>query len=203
MISSPTQSENLNLPSADEVLWDRFRKGDRAAYQTLYRRYLNDLYNYGYHIIPNEAVVTDQIQELFIILWKTKSDLPAAVNVKPYLFRALRNNISKEVGRHKYFVCDMEHKFKEVLTCSSFESSMIAQQTQLENKKRVQQAILILSERQREVINLLFYEQCSYEEVADIMEINIRSVYTLAWKALAALRKELSSLFIGLIGVFL
>ena len=45
--------------------------------------------------------------------------------------------------------------------------------------------------RQREVIHLLFFEGQSYEEIADIMGIHVQSVYTLAWKALTALKKRL------------
>lgn len=54
-----------------------------------------------------------------------------------------------------------------------------------------QNACNTLSTRQTEVINLLFYEKFSYEAAVRIMDINLRSVYTLTWNALAILRKEL------------
>jgi len=47
--------------------------------------------------------------------------------------------------------------------------------------------------RQKQVIHLLFFEQIAYEEVSKLMGINLRSVYTLAWKAIANLKKHIVS----------
>ncbi|MEX2565058.1 MAG: sigma factor-like helix-turn-helix DNA-binding protein, partial [Cyclobacteriaceae bacterium] len=49
-----------------------------------------------------------------------------------------------------------------------------------------------------EVIHLLYYENCSYEDISKIMGINVQSVYTLAWKAIANLKRRFA-----LIGLFL
>ncbi|MEK6479400.1 sigma-70 family RNA polymerase sigma factor [Catalinimonas sp. 4WD22] len=188
---------NEDTSATDESLWEEVRCGDRAAYQKLYSRHLNDLYNYGYKIISNEAVVTDQIQELFIDLWKYKERLSGIKNIKHYLYRSLRNKIVKDISRNRYVVKDMESEYANALVVLPLENKIIESQTLADTKKKLQKAFLALSKRQREVINLLFYEKFSYEEVAEIMSINLRSVYTLAWKALSVLRKELSCLIIA------
>lgn len=188
---------NEDTSATDESLWEEVRRGDRAAYQKLYSRHLNGLYNYGYKIVSNEAVVTDQIQELFIDLWKYKESLSGIKNIKHYLYRSLRNKIIKEISRNRYVIRDMESEYGNALVVLPLENKIIESQTLSDTKKKLQKAFLALSKRQREVINLLFYEKFSYEEVADIMNINLRSVYTLAWKALSVLRKELSCLIIA------
>lgn len=189
-----------DLPVSDEGLWEVCRQGDRDAYQTLYCKYLNDLYNYGYKIVPDNVAVADHIQDLFIDLWKRKNNLSQIKNFKHYLFRSLRNRIVNEVSQRRYLVCDMESEYGEALLVLPREHEMIESQTHSEEKERLQRAFLALSKRQKEVINLLFYEKCSYEEVAGIMGINLRSVYTLAWKALAVLRKELGRLAVAFLG---
>ena len=195
-----TSLPSRDLPVSDESLWEAVRQGDRGSYQMLYSTYLNDLYNYGYKIIPNKAVVADHIQDLFIDLWKYKDNLSRIKNFKHYLFRSLRNRIIKEVSRNRYMVCDMESEYTNALVVLPFEHKIIESQTQSDTAKKLQKAFLALSKRQREVINLLFYEKFSYEEVAGIMGINLRSVYTLAWKSLAVLRKELSCLIVAFLG---
>jgi RNA polymerase sigma factor (sigma-70 family) len=189
-----------DLSASDEVLWEAFRQGDRDCYQKLYTKYLDALYNYGYKVFPNKAVITDLIQDLFIDLWKYKNNLSQVKNVKFYLFRSLRNRIIKEVERNRYITYDMESEFGNALMVLPFEAKIIETQIQSENKEKLQKAFLALSKRQREVINLLFYEKFSYEEVTSIMSINLRSVYTLVWKALAVLRKELSCLIVAFLG---
>lgn len=183
----------------DESLWKSFRQGDRDAYQKLYSRHLSDLYNYGNKILPNRSVVTDQIQELFIDLWKYKESVAEVQNIKSYLFRALRNRIVKEVSRNRYIVSDVEQEYANTQIVLPFENRIIELQTQSHKSKRLQTAFHALSKRQREVINLLFYEEFSYEEVANIMSINLRSVYTLAWKALSILRRELSGFILAVL----
>lgn len=182
--------------ATDESLWEAFKQGDRNAYQQLYSKHLCPLYNYGCKIIPDKAVVTDHIQDLFIDLWKYRDNLSPAINIKYYLFRALRNRIIKGVHRNKCTTYPEESEYSNGLIVLPFEQKMIENQAQSENKKRLQKAFHALSKRQKEVINLLFYEKYTYEEVAGIMSINLRSVYTLAWKSLAVLRKELGDLFI-------
>lgn len=177
----------------DEVLWENFRQGDRKAYQQFYNKYLDDLYNYGYKIIADKEVVIDHIQDLFIDLWKYKDNLSGIKNVKHYLFRSLRNKITKAQNLNRYIVQDMESTYGNSLMILPFEHKIIESQNNLETKKRLQKAFLALSKRQAEVITLLFYEKFSYEEVASIMGINVSSVYTLAWKSIAILRRELTA----------
>src|SRR5690606_38891410 len=69
------------------------------------------------------------------------------------------------------------------------ESRIIAEQLSADQRARLLTMLNKLSIRQREVLHLLFQEGLSYEEVATVMEINVRSVYTLAWKSIRALRK--------------
>ncbi len=194
---SPSNKESS---VTDEDLWEEFRQGDRVAYKKLYSKYLNDLYNYGYKIVPNQAVVTDQIQDLFIDLWKYKDSLSQVKNIKHYLFRSLRNRIIKELSQKRCISLDIKNEYINTLMVLPLENKIIESQTQSETEKKLKKAFMTLSKRQSEVINLLFYENFSYEEVADIMSIKLRSVYTLAWKSLSVLRKELSCLIVAFLG---
>ena len=194
----PITLSDDDVSVSDEYLWERFRQEDRRAYQQLYVRHLNALYNYGYKVLPNESVVADQIQDLFIDLWKYKVNLTQVKDVKHYLFRSLRNRIVKAIRQNRYTSFDLQEEHHGALIVLPFENKIIENQTRSETTKKLQRAFLVLSKRQREVINLLFYEKFSYEEVAGIMNINLRSAYTLAWKALAVLRKELSCLVVAL-----
>jgi len=187
---------------SDEDLWKLFTQGNRNAYRILYTRYLNELYSYGYKVIPNKETVSDQIQEVFIDLWKYKENLSHVRNFKHYLFRSLRNKIVKSASKNKLYLQEVEREFQEILYVQAFESEWIENQTNTGNKKKLEKALRALSSRQKEVISLLFYQDLSYEEVSNIMGINVRSVYTLAWKALASLRKHLDKLIVIVLSVF-
>ena len=73
-------------------------------------------------------------------------------------------------------------------------------------KKKLQQTVgdvlNKLPARQQEIIFLRFYEGLSYEEIADVMGIQLSSTYKLLYKALENLQQSLARLSVGLLGIF-
>ena len=180
----------------DLELWSLFKEGDRSAFQTIYLRYLKDLLNYGYHLVPERNLVKDCLHDLFLDLWVRKSHLGEVSHIKYYLFRSLNRRILEQKAKRK-----KNHLLSEESTeqlpyeiVLPFEQRLIVQEDGTANRKKLNRAIAKLSDRQKQVIHLLFYEGFSYEDASSIMNINLRSTYTLAWKAIKVLRKELRHL---------
>jgi RNA polymerase sigma factor (sigma-70 family) len=76
---------------------------------------------------------------------------------------------------------------------SSIENSMILQQASLEQQNQLNRAISKLSIRQREAVYLKFYEHITYEELASVLDIDLKSAYKLIGKAIDSLRTALRS----------
>lgn len=182
---------NIDCSTAT-YLWDLFiQTGDRKVLQSLYCQYANLLYNYGMHITNNPDLVKDCIQDIFLDLLKNHENLSHTTSVKFYLYKSLRRKIiyedkkinrqltnfdvTEEVTQHDLFheLSDMDGKNDEV------------------KKEKIRQTIESLPKRQREVIQLLFFENLGRDEIAEIMEIDTKSIYALTWKAIKTLRKEL------------
>lgn len=177
---------------SDPELWSLLKQGDRLAFQTIYSRYLKDLLNFGYHLVPERSMVKDCLHDLFLDIWIRKSHLSDVKHIKYYLFKALSRRILEQKAQRKKDLSlnpSPEHiPYKIILP---FEQKLIDEQDGSMKSRRIMNAIKQLSDRQNQVINLLYYEGFSYEEVSNIMNINLRSVYTLAWKAMKVLRREL------------
>src|SRR5690606_28331284 len=131
---------------------------------------------------------------------KRRSTLSATDNIRFYLYRSLRRKIRYVIDREKAL-------FEDEASCESgktevsfpFEHSLILQQGEEEKKKKIVKVLSRLPSRQQEVLKLIFFDELSYEEVSEIMAINVPSVYTLAWKALSSLRKNLSEIIVTLV----
>lgn len=171
-------------------LWSQLRLGEKVGMERLYLKFSNELFRYGMAIKPNRSFVKDCIQELFIDLWKYKDTLKHTDNVKLYLFRSLSNKIGKEIAKEKRLILDCEiSNVKSVQLENSFEYSWIEGQQEEEIQLKLKKGLTMLPARQREVINLLFFEKHSYEVISEILGINVESSYTLAWKAIKNLKK--------------
>lgn len=141
----------------------------------IFNYYFNNLYNYGFRLIQNEELVKDCIQELFLRIWKNKINLLSINNLKAYLFKGLRHQIINmlELKNNTIEKTNVEENFAIEF---SPEDYFIINQDEENIRKRVIHAINQLTEKQREVIYLRYFEELEYQEIAKIMNITIQSV---------------------------
>ncbi len=173
------------------------KEGDRNGLEGLYRHFSRQLFQYGLSIDSDQDFVQDCIQEVFIDLWKYHKNLQKADNVKVYLFKSLSHKIFRENKKeNKWKKVEITEKQEACYFTESVESELIGIQRDENLRKKLAIALGNLPDRQKEVIQYLFFENFSYEEVSKIMGINLRSVYTLAWKAISGLKKYILSVFL-------
>jgi RNA polymerase sigma factor (sigma-70 family) len=175
------------------VLWESFRKGDKEAFAALFRQHYETLFRYGSRMTTDTELLEDSIQELFIELWQAKSGAPV-LSVKAYLLKSLKYKLLKvfrQRGRVQTLTTDDDVSFEW-----SHESVLIAQQESKEKKERVLDALNRLSNRQKEIIYLKFYQNLSYEEVSEIMNINYQVARNLLYQAIKSLKSLLAGVMI-------
>jgi RNA polymerase sigma factor (sigma-70 family) len=185
--------------SEDMDLWLQLKRGEKDGLARIYSKFSSELFRYGMAIKPNRSFIKDCIQELFIDLWKYRDTLTRTDNVRVYLIRCLSNRISKEISREKKMIWEGEiSTYETVFLEESVEDRIIDFQRNEDLQIKLKKGLEKLSARQREVIQLLFFEKQNYEESSKILGINVDSCYTLAWKAIRNLKKSIISTFFWL-----
>lgn len=179
----------MNYATMQEAgLWQAFKRSDALALSEIYKRFVNELYNYGYHFVMDAGRVQDAIQDVFADLWRTRENLSDTTSVKYYLFCCLR----RRLGRKNDFPGHLSEWTEENgadLHTDSAEIVMIRVEESVQQMRRLQQAIATLPFRQQEVIRLRFYDDFSWAEIAGILEINEQSVRNLVQRAVLKLRQ--------------
>jgi len=189
-------------PSADvsdlQSLWEELRSGEHAAFEKVYHLTFSRLYQYGCKITSDD-VVEEVVQELFIHIWNNRDKLPQVAHPMAYLFRSFRNSLFNHLGKKKKHPTISLYQLPEF----SYQPSYEAQRTS--QARTIQKAIDKLSNQQREVIYLLYFNDLSAPEVAEVLSLKVRTVYNTAHNAIATLRGRLSkeSLLLYLIPVLL
>jgi RNA polymerase sigma factor (sigma-70 family) len=179
----------------DSFLWDRFRAGQLPAFTELYNTYVQTLYNYGKRFTTDSDLIEDCIQDLFVELWHKKETLGDTDSPKYYLLKSLRNRLFRRFSQYQKFTSDglEEYDFEVEL---SYELSLIDEQAAVQQRDQLQQALRQLTKRQREIIFLKFYENLSYEEIATVMSLEVKSAYNLVSKAVEAIKRYLLRSFL-------
>ncbi len=91
--------------------------------------------------------------------------------------RITKQNPTIEISEVESFEVELSHK-----------SHYLSQQIDLELRKRLAAEIDSLTPKQREAIFLIYFDELSYQEVADIMSLKIKTVYNLIHQAITRLK---------------
>lgn len=172
--------------------WLLLKNGDAAALETLYNLYSNALYNYGSKFTADKDLVKECIQELFVNLWTRRNFIGIPPDVKNYLFKSFRISVFKKaslISKHQEYQDTEGYSFSVTL---SIEDEIIRTEKDDDQKKRLENAINQLTNRQREAIFLKFYENLSYDEIAEVMGISVKATYKIMARSLSFLRDNLS-----------
>ncbi|MEO3403404.1 RNA polymerase sigma factor [Mucilaginibacter sp. CAU 1740] len=126
-------------------------------------------------------------------MWTSREGLGNPASVKNYLFKSLRSIIFRKLQSKSRFV-DLDGETNHQVPFEiSFDHHIIAGEEEYELQQKIKAHVKALPARQQEIIYLRFYEGLSYEEIADIMEINISSTYKLIYKAFNNLQESLKT----------
>ncbi len=187
---------------SDATLWQAFLDGNREAFARIYQTHVRLLYNYGKQLSSDSELVKDCIQDLFVKLWQKRAGLGRTDAIKYYLFKCLRRSIIETSVRRQKQKLATVYTLDEAVVFPH-ETTLIEGEKQKQQRAQLAQALSRLPARQQEVLFLLYYEGLNHAQAAEIMSITVRSVYTLAWKAVGSLRQEMLPLVSALLSLAL
>jgi len=177
------------------MLWESFRKGDKDAYAAIFRTHYDSLFRFGSKLTRDTELLEDCIQELFIEIWQSKAGAPV-LSVRAYLLKSLKYKLLRafrQKGKPLQLLDIGETPFE-----LSHETFLIQEQENHEKKQMVIAALSRLTNRQKEIIYLKYYQNLSYEEVSEIMNINYQVARNLLYQAI----KSLKSMMAGVLEIF-
>ena len=179
----------------DINLWKRIIDKDCGdAFSELFTKYYKPLLNYGLQLVPRKQLVKDSIQELFFTVWDKRSRLSEVENVSSYLFTSFRRTLFRQVELFRTWKLRDQIYFTETLSSGLLDTEqlLILEETDKETKENLQKAFNNLSPHKKEVAFLKFYSGFSNDEIGDIMNIKTESVYNYMYRAIAALKQNVT-----------
>ncbi|MCG8306666.1 MAG: sigma-70 family RNA polymerase sigma factor [Cytophagales bacterium] len=175
----------------DSVLWKKIRRGDKNSFDELYNRYSDVLFNYSRKLTISQILVEESIQDLFFKIWIKREKLSKVENVKAYLFLSIRRILLRKVKEEVNSSFSSLDKNQNIFVISD-ESRMIEEERRNDQNRLVESAFSFLTQRQKEIVFLKFFENLSYAEISDILEIDIKGTYKLMARAIQKLREVLN-----------
>lgn len=175
-------------------LWLSFRNGDREALNQIFEKHARHIFAYGKKITPDHGLISDCIQDLFVEIWEKREVLASEVkSIRFYLLKAIRRRIVRRLSSdHRVVGRPIPEEYSLKIQCD-IQSQLVDNQLSADIENCVRNSLSCLTEGQREAVYLKFYESLSYEQIAIVMNTNVKSVYNHISKSIVSLRKVLKS----------
>jgi len=169
-------------------LLQRLQRDDEEALALLMKMYYDDLYNYACRFTVDQGLVKDCIQEVFISLWQRRETAGAIISPRFYFIRAIKNKVLKSLHKRLRETASRLHEDYDFFYEFSIEKIIMEKQISEEKAWKIRKTLSLLSERQKEIIYLKYYQHLDQAQIAELMNINRQSVYNLLYEAINKLR---------------
>jgi RNA polymerase sigma-70 factor (ECF subfamily) len=178
-------------------------KNFNTTYKTIFNQYYPQMLFYATRIVGDEDA-EDVVQDAFVELWKRHEKLDEDEHIRAFLFHAIYTR-SLNVLKHRSIKQDYSDSVQdiELRKAQFYQPDNNEAINRIENKElhdEIFAAINELPEKCREVFMLSYLEGMKNKEIADVMNISIKTVEVHMYKALKYLRGRLDYLmFVSLI----
>ncbi len=164
------------------------REGNQKAWDAVTRTLFHPLFFFVNEMVHNQEIAEELVQDVFVNFWVKRKNLNITTSLKAYLYRAARNHTLNFIKRRK-FEQDYQKKLAETATFESNDTEDKVTFSELE--KQLATAIENLPDNCRDIFKLSRYEEMTYKEIAEVLNIPPRSVHYQIGLALKELRTKL------------
>jgi len=164
-------------------------KRDKAAFTELFQSLHRRVYFYALNMVREEYLAEEVTAETFAEVWRCAASFKGDSKPSTWILGIARNIALKQVrASRRHQDDDLESHFE----LSDEQGSGFV--SRLEDANLVKRAMERLSWKHREIIELVFYEELSYEEIGKILNIPVNTVKTRVFYAKKALKAALASM---------
>jgi RNA polymerase sigma-70 factor (ECF subfamily) len=174
------------------------RENETAFMEAVFRRYYTPLGRTVNRMVNDQQATEDIVQDVFLKIWNNRKDLSFTFSIKSYLYRAAINAALNYLEKNKRTV-GLETEYYPEPTAEGVEDQLHFQEVE----SRVQEAIETLPPACKTIFVLSRYEEMSYREIADSLQISVKTVENQMGKALRQMRQYLSAYTRHLFSLFL
>jgi len=179
----------LKVEYSESTVINLLREGNGQAFEQVFRLYFKSLHSYAYTFMKDDELAEEIVQNIFCRIWEKRSQLKIEGSLKAYLYRSVHNeslNYLKQQKNRANLQVYYGGREKEAFAQAS-EKIMV---TELET--HIQQALKELPEQCRTIFQMSRFEQLKYQQIADQLNLSVKTIENQMGKALKILRVKLA-----------
>lgn len=181
--------------SDDLLLIERSRKGDRTAFNDLIFKYERRAYQYAFRLTGNPEEAADIVADAFVRVFNALGNFKAQSAFTTWLYRIItncyldsrkRDRSRQTLSLDQTIVTDGGAEVERQIEDESGGPDVLVERS--ERERLVQKALLGLPEYQRAMLIMYHVDSCSYEDIAEALDLPLGTVKSRLNRARLALR---------------
>ena len=174
-------------PSEGKALFEKIKKSDEQAFEVLFTAFYKSLCLYAKQFLNEDEAAEEVAQDIFVKLWEKRNSLEIEISVKNYLFRSVKNQCLNVLQHNK-----IKKQYSEKVLESSKQDPDPSQYfLEIELAQKIELTIDSLPDKRKEIFRMSREEGMKYKEIADKLNISIKTVEAQMGLALKYLREKL------------
>ena len=169
----------------DNLLVTRIRQDDKNAFKSLYKRYSKKIYFFSLKYLGNNVEAEELVQSVFINVWENRKSLDANNSVKSYIYKAAVNyiyNYLKKKAIHARFI-------ESEINKGQIHSNLTYEQVFFHDLERsINSIVETLPSQQQKIFQLNRNEGLTNMEIANKLDLSVRTVENQMYRALKTVR---------------
>ena len=167
----------------DQALVERFRNGDHEAFTALMVRYQRPIYNAAFWIVKSADDARDIAQSVFLKVAEHLDEFDSQHRFFSWIYRIAVNESLNLLRRNGH-----EEPLDDEVDLPGIGDDPETQVRDAERSRYVQRALSTMSTMDRTVIVLRHFSDCSYQEIARILDVDEKTVKSRLFEARHRLR---------------
>lgn len=181
-----------DIKSTDEEIAKRVCRGDKEAFGVLIERYEDKLTRYIRRFTQVNDDVSDVLQVIFIKAYTNLQGFDTSRSFNSWIYRIAHNesvNHLKKKGSEKVSFIDFDTMLPHLFADEETDTEAQKEET----KRILESSLKNISPKYREVLILYYYDDLSYEEIAEVLQIPTSTVGVRIKRGKDTLKKVLDS----------
>jgi RNA polymerase sigma-70 factor (ECF subfamily) len=184
----------------DVRLMELVARGDTVAFEALVERHQTLVLGTVARMLGSNSDVEDLAQQVFLRVWRSAARYEPRAKFTTWLLKITRNLVFNEMRRtkrHAHIPMQSEPQGDDLPIKDESVRSPAESLLEHELQKAIEEAILELPDTQRMALILRRYEDRSYEEIGEILDLSVPAVKSVLFRARTELRSRLANYLKG------
>ncbi len=174
-------------PSDDLNIFDAIRQNDRQAFERLFREFYRPLTAYAFRFVRDLPTAENMVQDVFLKLWQNRREIVITTSMEHYLFRSVRNHCLNQLDKAKV----RSEYLRMQLVQDTNNENFSAFYPEIGLMDKIERAIHALPEKRQEIFRMAREEGLKYREIAEKLNLSVKTVEAQMTLALRQLRESL------------